>query len=168
VNELKFEQSTIIMAILMAQFVAFAGALVLGRLARLFGAKRVVLGSLVLWTLVVAAAYFLEERATIQFFALAALIGFVLGGSQALSRSLYSQMIPRGEEAEYFSLYEISERGTSWLGAVTFATVNQLTGSYRAAILSLVAFFVVGFTLLAAVNVRRAIAEVGNPQPERV
>jgi MFS transporter, UMF1 family len=168
VNELKFEQSTIIVAILMAQFVAFTGALVLGRLARLFGAKRVVLGSLVLWTLVVAAAYFLEERATIQFFALAALIGFVLGGSQALSRSLYSQMIPRGEEAEYFSLYEISERGTSWLGAVTFATVNELTGSYRAAILSLVAFFVVGFGLLAAVNVRRAIAEVGNPQPERV
>jgi UMF1 family MFS transporter len=168
VNELKFEQSTIIVAILMAQFVAFVGALVLGRLARLFGAKRMVLGSLVLWTLVVATAYFLEERATIQFFALAALIGFVLGGSQALSRSLYSQMIPRGEEAEYFSLYEISERGTSWLGAVTFATVNQLTGSYRAAILSLVAFFVVGFGLLAAVNVRRAIAEVGNPQPERV
>jgi UMF1 family MFS transporter len=121
-----------------------------------------------LWTLVVAAAYFLEERATTQFFALAALIGFVLGGSQALSRSLYSQMIPRGEEAEYFSLYEISERGTSWLGAVTFATVNQLTGSYRAAILSLVAFFVVGFSLLAAVNVRRAIVEAGNVPPERV
>jgi MFS transporter, UMF1 family len=168
VNELKFEQSTIIVAVLLVQFVAFAGALMLGRLARAFGAKRVVLGSLVLWTLVVSAAYSLEEGATIQFFSLAAFIGFVLGGSQALSRSLYSQMIPRGEEAEYFSLYEISERGTSWLGAVTFATVNQLTGSYRAAILSLVAFFVVGFVLLAAVNVRRAIAEVGNPQPERV
>jgi UMF1 family MFS transporter len=168
VNELGFGQSTIIVAILLAQFVAFAGALVLARLARLLGAKRVVLGSLMLWTLVVAAAYFLEERATTQFFALAALIGFVLGGSQALSRSLYSQMIPRGEEAEYFSLYEISERGTSWLGAVTFATVNQLTGSYRAAILSLVAFFVVGFSLLAAVNVRRAIVEAGNVPPERV
>ncbi len=168
VNELGLGQSTIIVAILLAQFVAFAGALVLARLARLLGAKRVVLGSLMLWTLVVAAAYFLEERATTQFFALAALIGFVLGGSQALSRSLYSQMIPRGEEAEYFSLYEISERGTSWLGAVTFATVNQLTDSYRAAILSLVAFFVVGFSLLAAVNVRRAIVEAGNVPPERV
>jgi UMF1 family MFS transporter len=168
VNELKFEQSTIIVAILMAQFVAFVGALALGRLARAFGAKRVVLASLVLWTLVVATAYFLEERATTQFFALAGFIGFVLGGSQALSRSLYSQMIPRGEEAEYFSLYEISERGTSWLGAVTFATVNELTGSYRAAILSLIAFFVVGFVLLAVVNVRRAIVEAGNPPPERV
>ena len=168
VNELNFEQSTVILAFLMVQLVAFAGALVLGRLARLFGAKQVVLGSLVLWTLVVAAAYFLEERATIQFFALAAFIGFVLGGSQALSRSLYSQMIPHGKEAEYFSVYEISERGTSWLGAVTFATVNQLTSSYRAAILSLVVFFVVGFTLLAMVNVRRAIVEAGNVPPEQL
>jgi UMF1 family MFS transporter len=167
-SELEFGQSTIIVAILMAQFVAFAGALVLGRLARAFGAKQVVLGSLVLWTLVVGAAYSLEEGATTQFFALAASIGFVLGGSQALSRSLYSQMIPRGQEAEYFGLYEISERGTSWLGAVTFATVNELTGSYRAAILSLVAFFIVGFVLLAAVNVRRAIVEAGNLPPERV
>ncbi len=167
-KELEIGQGTIIAAILLAQFVAFAGALVLGRLARAFGAKRVVLGSLVLWTLVVAAAYFLKEGATGQFFALAALIGFVLGGSQALSRSLYSQMIPRGQEAEYFGLYEISERGTSWLGAVTFATVNELTGSYRAAILSLVAFFIVGFVLLTAVDVRRAISEAGNPLPERV
>ncbi len=100
VNELGFEQGTIIVAILMVQFVAFAGALVLGRLARAFGAKRVVLGSLVLWTLVLIAAYFLKEGATGQFFALAGFIGFVLGGSQALSRSLYSQMIPRGVEAE--------------------------------------------------------------------
>jgi UMF1 family MFS transporter len=168
VNELKFEQSTVILAFLMVQLVAFAGALVLGRLARLFGAKQIVLGSLVLWTLVVAAAYFLEERATIQFFALAAFIGFVLGGSQALSRSLYSQMIPHGKEAEYFGLYEVSERGTSWLGAVTFATVNQLTSSYRAAILSLVVFFVVGFALLAMVNVRRAVIEAGNVPPERL
>jgi hypothetical protein len=74
----------------------------------------------------------------------------------------------RREQRGWVLFYEISERGTSWLGAVTFATVNELTGSYRAAILSLVAFFVVGFGLLAAVNVRRAIAEAGNPQPERV
>jgi MFS transporter, UMF1 family len=168
VYELKLEQSTIIVAILLVQFVAFAGALVLGRLARAFGAKRVVLGSLVLWTLVLIAAYFLKQGASGQFFALAAFIGFVLGGSQALSRSLYSQMIPRGVEAEYFGLYEISERGTSWLGAVTFATVNELTGSYRAAILSLVAFFVVGFVLLSSVNVRRAIVEAGNLPPARV
>ena len=60
----------------------------------------------------------------------------VLGGSQALSRSLFSQFIPRGKEAEYFALFVISERGTSWIGALTFGLVFQLTGSYREAIAS--------------------------------
>jgi UMF1 family MFS transporter len=92
----------------------------------------------------------------------------VLGGSQALSRSLFSQLIPRGKEAEYFALFVISERGTSWIGALTFGVVFQLTGSYRDAIVSLVAFFIVGFGLLLRVDVRRAIADAGNDQPHRV
>ena len=83
----------------------------------------------------------------------------VLGGSQALSRSLFSQMIPVGREAEYFSLYEISERGTSWLGPFVFALVNQFTGSLRLAILSVILFFVVGLVLLVLTNTAEAIAE---------
>jgi MFS transporter, UMF1 family len=166
--ELELEQSTLISAILMVQFVAFFGALLLGALARFFGAKRVVLASLILWTGVVAVGYFLQAGSAWQFYLLAALIGIVLGGSQALSRSLFSHMIPTGQEAAYFSLYEISERGTSWLGPLVFGLMLQLTGSYRSALLSLVAFFVAGFALLAVVNVRRAIVESGNPLPERV
>jgi len=92
----------------------------------------------------------------------------VLGGSQALSRSLFSQMIPRGKEAEYFGLYEISERGTSWLGTALFALALQVTGSYRVAIISLVVFFVLGFAVLSRVDVRRAISEAGNVVPARV
>jgi MFS transporter, UMF1 family len=166
--ELELKQSTLISAILMVQFVAVLGALLLGALARFFGAKRVVLASLLLWAAVVGVAYFLETGAALQFYLLAAFIGIVLGGSQALSRSLFSHMIPMGQEAAYFSLYEISERGTSWLGPLVFGLTLQLTGSYRSAILSLVVFFVAGFALLAVVNVRRAIAEAGNLPPERV
>ena len=166
--ELELEQSTLVSASLMVQFVAFLGALLFGALARFFGAKRVVLGSLVLWTFVVTVAYFLEAQDALQFYLLAALIGLVLGGSQALSRSLFSHMIPSGQEAAYFSLYEISERGTSWLGPLVFGIMLQLTGSYRSALISLIAFFVAGFALLAVVNVRRAIVESGNPLPERV
>jgi UMF1 family MFS transporter len=166
--ELELGQSTLISASLMVQFVAFLGALLFGALARFFGAKRVVLGSLVLWTIVVAVAYFLEAGDARQFYVLAALIGIVLGGSQALSRSLFSHMIPSGQEAQYFSLYEISERGTSWLGPLLFGLTLQLTGSYRHALVSLVIFFVAGFVLLAMVNVRRAIVEAGNVPPERV
>jgi len=167
-EELDLGQSTLISAILMVQFVAFLGALLLGTLANVFGAKRVVLASLTLWTAVIAVSYSLQAGAAWQFYLLAAFIGIVLGGSQALSRSLFSHMIPPGQEAEYFSLYEISERGTSWLGPLLFGLTYQLTGSYRSALASLVIFFVAGFLLLALVNVRRAITEAGNQPPERV
>lgn len=167
-RELGLEQQTLIVAILVVQFVAFGGALLLGRFARSYGAKRVILASLVVWTLVIAAAYFLPARRPLEFFALAICIGLVLGGTQALSRSLFSQLIPRGKEAEYFGLYEISERGTSWLGPFLFGLALQFTGSYRVAILSLVVFFVAGFVLLVCVDVRRAIIEAGNAPPARV
>jgi UMF1 family MFS transporter len=166
--ELRFGTGTIISVTLMVQFVAFLGALLLGALARFLGAKRVVLVSLILWTGAVAGAYFLEAGAVWQYYLLAAFIGIVLGGSQALSRSLFSHMIPGGKEAEYFSLYEISERGTSWLGPLLFGLTLQLTGSYRSSLASLIVFFVLGFVLLTLVDVRRAITEVGNPPPERV
>jgi len=166
--ELKFGTGTIISVTLMVQFIAFLGALLLGAFARFFGAKRVVLVSLVLWTGAIAAAYFLQAGAVWQFYLLAAFIGIVLGGSQALSRSLFSHMIPGGQEAEYFSLYEISERGTSWLGPLLFGLTLQLTGSYRSSLASLIVFFVLGFVLLTMVDVRRAIVDAGNPPPERV
>jgi MFS transporter, UMF1 family len=167
-EELRLEISTLVSAILLVQIVAFFGALLLGALARFFGAKRVVLVSLILWTGVVTVGYFLEAGDALQFYLLAAFIGIVLGGSQALSRSLFSHMIPTGQEAAYFSLYEISERGTSWLGPLVFGLTLQLTDSYRSAIASLVAFFIAGFALLAVVNARRAIVDAGNLPPERV
>jgi len=166
--ELELGTGTIISVTLMVQFVAFLGALLLGALARFFGAKRVVLASLILWTGAVAGAYFLQSGAVSQFYLLAAFIGIVLGGSQALSRSLFSHMIPGGKEAEYFSLYEISERGTSWLGPLLFGLTLQLTGSYRSSLASLIVFFVLGFVLLSMVNVRRAIVQAGNAPPEKV
>ncbi|WP_407548510.1 MFS transporter [Streptomyces sp. Pv4-95] len=167
-EELRLDQTTLIVAILLVQVLAAAGALVMGRLARRYGAKRTILGSLVAWTLTIAAGYFLPAKAPGWFFALAVGIGLVLGGSQALSRSLFSHLIPRGKEAEYFSAYEISDRGVSWLGPLAFGVAYQLTGSYRVAILSLVAFFAIGFALLARVPMRRAIAEAGNPVPDRI
>ncbi len=166
--ELDLGQSTIAAGVLLVQFVAVAGAYGLGVLAGRRGAKRVVLGSLLLWMGVLAAAYVLPAGRPAGFFALAALIGLVLGGTQALSRSLFSQMIPDGREAEYFSVYEISDRGTSWLGALLFGLALQFTGSHRVAILSLLVFFALGFALLARTDLRRAVAEAGNAAPARL
>ncbi|MEU5363828.1 MFS transporter [Streptomyces sp. NPDC005925] len=167
-EELGLGQSTLIAAVLLVQLLAVAGALALGRLARTHGAKRTILGSLIAWTVTLAAGYFLPAGEPAWFFVLAACIGLVLGGSQALSRSLFSHLVPPGKEAEYFSAYEISDRGMSWLGPLLFGLTYQLTGSYRDAIVSLVAFFVIGFLLLARVPVRRAIGDAGNPVPQRI
>ncbi|ADB75341.1 MFS transporter [Geodermatophilus obscurus] len=167
-EELGLEQSVLTGAILMVQVVAIAGALGLGRLAGRYGARRVVLGALVAWIGVLVAAFSLRAGAVGQFYALAAVIGLVQGGTQALSRSLFSQLIPAGKEAEYYGFYEISDRGTSWLGPLAFGLTYQLTGSYRLAIVSLVVFFVAGFVALATLPIRRAVVAAGNTPPERL
>ncbi|MFF5706445.1 MFS transporter [Streptomyces sp. NPDC012794] len=167
-EELELEQSTLIGAVLLVQVLAVAGALAMGRLARVYGAKRTILGSLAAWALTLAAGYFLPARTPMWFYALAAMIGLVLGGSQALSRSLFSHLVPAGKEAEYFSAYEMSDRGLSWVGPLVFGLTYQVTGSYRDAIISLVVFFALGFVLLARVPVRRAVEAAGNPVPVRL
>jgi UMF1 family MFS transporter len=167
-QELKLDQNVLISAILLVQFVAFFGNLFLLRLSRRFGPKETVVGALVVWTLLTLGGYFIAEGAQFEFYALAVGFGLVMGGSQALSRSIYAQMIPKGSEAQYYSVYELSERGTSWLGALIFGLVNQMTDSYRLALLSLVLFFMIGIVLLVKVDVRRAIADAGNPQPAKV
>jgi UMF1 family MFS transporter len=78
---------------------------------------------------------------------------------------LFSQFIPRGREAEYFSLYQAAERGTSWLGTLLFGLVHQWADSYRPAIVALMVFFVIGIVLLSRVDVRRGIADAGNRAP---
>ena len=167
-EQLGFSSDQLVTTILVVQFVGIAGALLFGRLAARTGAWRAILGALVLWCLVIGFSYLLPAGAFGRFLALGVLIGIVLGGSQALSRSLFSQLIPRGREAEYFSLYQAAERGTSWFGTLLFGLVFQLTGSYRNAIIALTLFFVVGGLLLARVKVRQGIVEAGNTVPRVV
>ena len=166
-EELGMGTDALIQLILMVQFVAFFGALAFGMIAKWIGAKRAIMVSLVIWAGVTVYTYTLLQTVG-QFFVMGAVIAVVLGGSQALSRSLFSQMIPRGQETEYFSLYEISERGTSWLGPLVFGLAIQFSGSYRLAVLSVGSFFVLGLILLPLVNVRRAIEEAGNEAPVKV
>lgn len=165
-QELGIGESSLVTTILLVQFVAFIGALFFGWLAQRIGTKQAILVSLVIWSATVIYAYaFLQTEA--QFLAMAAVIALVLGGSQALSRSAFSLMIPKGQEAEYFSLYEISERGTSWIGPLVFGLALQMTGSYRVGILSVIIFFIAGLALLPFVDIQRAAREAGNEAPSR-
>jgi len=164
-EELEIDLTTLTAAILMVQFVAFFGALALGRLAERSGAKTVVLWSLGLWSAVVIYGRFVPAGNVPVFFALAAAIGFVLGGTQALSRSLFSHLVPKRREAEFFGFYQISDRGTSVVGQLGFVAAYGVFGSYRQALLVLIVFFLSGGLLLAMTDFRKGIDAVGNEQP---
>jgi UMF1 family MFS transporter len=167
---LELEQTTLTALILMIQFVAFGGALFWGRLAKWIGAKQSIIVALVIWAGVVIYAYgglYGDTRVT-QFFVLGIFIALVMGGSQAISRSLFAQMIPDGKEAEFYSFYEISERGTSWTGPLIFGLANQIFGSLRYGILSLIFYFIAGLIVLPFVNVRKAIEDVKRYDAEKV
>ena len=143
---------------LMVQFVAVAGALLFERLAYLIKTKNAIIVSLVIWAGIVIYAYGALDSVP-EAWAMAAVIAIVLGGSQALSRSLFSRLIPEGKEASFFGLYEVSERGTSWMGPLLFSIVIARTGSYRLALLSLIFFFVVGLFVLWTTDTDKGVKE---------
>jgi MFS transporter, UMF1 family len=159
---IELPQDTLIALILMIQFVAFGGALFWGKLAKWIGAKQSIIVSLIIWSGVVIYAYsgLQGDNRITEFFILGIFIALVLGGSQAISRSLFAQMVPKGKEAEYYSFYEVSERGTSWTGPLVFGLANQIFGSLRYGILALIFYFIAGLILLPFVNVPKAMADV--------
>jgi len=159
------DNSFLIIIFGIAQLAAFAGALIFERISRLLGSKRTIMLSLMIWCGIVIYAYAFFATAT-QAYILGACIGMVLGSAQALSRSLYSQMIPKGRESSFFGLYEISEKGTSWMGQLLFAIIVGATGSFRHAILGLICFFVIGSVILIFTDTTKAIHEAGNLTPE--
>ena len=159
------DNSFLIIIFGIAQLAAFAGALIFERISRLLGSKRTIMLSLMIWCGIVIYAYAFFATAT-QAYILGACIGMVLGSAQALSRSLYSQMIPKGRESSFFGLYEISEKGTSWMGQLLFAIIVGATGSFRHAILGLICFFVIGSVILLFTDTTKAIHEAGNLTPE--
>ena len=166
-QELSMSVGDLSMLILMVQVVGIFGALGFGRLATRLSAKRTIVITLIIWSIVAIWAR-LSLASVPEFWIMGVVIALVLGGSQALSRSLFAQMIPREREAEFFSFYEISERGTSWIGPFLFGFIAQTTGSMRTAIFSLIVLFVGGLLILLTVDVPRAIRESGNVAPEGV
>jgi UMF1 family MFS transporter len=164
-KQLGFGTSVLIGTILLIQFVAFGGALLFGRLAASLGAYRCLLWGTVAWMVIVLAALVLPAGNVLLFMAVAVGIGVVMGGTQALSRSFFSLLIPRGREGEYFSLYQAAERGTSWFGTLLFGIVFQVSGSYRPAILALILFFILGAYFLLRLDPARGIREAGNQVP---
>lgn len=143
----------IIITFLIVQFVAFGGALAFGALAGRIGTKGAIMISLVVWIAVAVAAFFLPEGEAFPLYVLAVFVGFVLGGVQALSRSLFGSMIPKEASAEFYGFYSVFSKFSAIWGPLVFAVVSNATGSGRLAILSVVAFFAIGLAVLSRVDV---------------
>jgi len=163
--ELKLEYSAVAGSFLLSQVVGIPGAIAFQHIAGRMGNKRSVMLALVVWTLAMLYVFAGGVRTATELYLLAALVGFIMGGSQALSRSIFSFLIPNGEEAEYFSLYEVSDKGSSVLGPAVLALVLDATGSFRIGALAIAVFFVVGFGILARMNLPRGAATAGNELP---
>ena len=146
-EELKLSLTFLTIVILIVQFVAAFGSMLFFKISRKLGEKNSILLAIFIWIFLVFYAFAILKGA-VDFLILAIIIAIVMGGTQSLSRSLYSKLIPKSKEAEYFSSYEISEKGSSWIGPLLFGLIYQLTLSYRLAILSLMFFFIIGGLIL--------------------
>ncbi len=152
-TERELDRSVVIGAILLVQFVGIPFSLLFGRLARRFAARSLVLASLAIYALIALLAY--RMTTVTHFLVLALLVATVQGGSQALSRSLFASMVPKHKSGQFFALFSVGEKFAGIFGPGLFAIISSLTGSSEKAILSVLAFFVIGGLLLSRVNVER-------------
>lgn len=149
---LGFEQSDLIITVLILQLVAIGGAYFFAYLASKKGSKISLLSMVTIWIIVCILAYFVEGKT--GFYFIAALVGLIMGGIQAVSRSSYSKMIDqnKGEMASFFSFYDAVKNIAIVLGTFLFGIVDNITGNMRYSILTLIIFFAMGFLLLLKVN----------------
>ena len=153
-QELHLSTTVLMLTLLIVQVVASLGALLFAWISELLGAKQAVIVSLVGWTSVVAYAYFIYSA--VGYFVLGGIVGIVLGGSQAISRSLYASIIPKGASAEFFGFYSVISKFSAIWGPFIFAIIRHWTGSSRNAILFLIVFFILGILLLSCMDVKKA------------
>lgn len=154
-QELGFRDTELIITILLLQIVAIPGALMFAALSKRKGNKFALLVQLVIWVIICTGAYATTEKW--QFFVIAALVGIVLGGIQALSRSTYAKLLEGRTEdlTSFFSFYDVLSKIAIVSGTFIFGLVNSITGSMRYSVLMLIVFFVLGFIILNTVDKNR-------------
>ena len=154
-TDLGFGSTTLIGTLLLVQFVAAPFAILFGKLSKKLGIKKSITISLLVYTLIAIIGYFMTKEW--HFILLGLVVATVQGGSQALSRSLVGQLMPKSKSAEFYGFYSISEKFNTVIGPILFSVINQLTGNSRLAIISLVIFFLAGILLLSKVNIEQGI-----------
>lgn len=155
-KELMLGETKLIATILIIQLVAIAGAYMMSRLAVKYGNIRVLLVVVALWIGLCVAAFYI--RTQYQFFALAAIVGLVMGGIQSLSRSTYSKFLPENspQTASFFSFYDVTEKIAIVIGLASFAYIEEFTGSMRNSALAMAVFFLIGLGFLISMLFMKA------------
>lgn len=145
----------LIITVVLIQLVAILGAIVMSRLSAVYGNIKVLMGVVLFWIVVCIAAYFTAQvkenggDPEYLFYGLAMAVGLVMGGIQSLSRSTYAKLMPETKDtASYFSYYDLTEKIAIVIGIFSFGFIEELTGSMKNSVLSLIVFFVVGFAWL--------------------
>jgi UMF1 family MFS transporter len=155
--EVGINRNAQIAAFVLVQFVGIPCTLLFGAAAGRIGARAAIFVALVIYMGISVLGYFMT--ATWHFFALAGLVGMVQGGSQALSRSLFARMIPKRKSSEYFGFFSVFEKFAGVAGPAIFAASVTIFGSSRAAVLSVILFFVAGALVLTRVDVAAGEAQ---------
>jgi UMF1 family MFS transporter len=152
-SELDIPVDSLIISILIIQLIAIPGAWLIARLSARIGNLPVLMITVGLLIVACIAGYLLPRGGIYQFYALAVFVGFIMGGIQSLSRSTYSKLMPvTTDTTAFFSFYDVTEKIAIVIGMFSFGFINQLTGSQRNAVLSLVLFFFIGLVLLINAN----------------
>ena len=152
IKELEFTSEELIVLILMIQFIALPGALLVGWLADRVGQKLTLMGCLAIWVGLVVAAYFVTTKP--QFWILGVVLALVMGGTQSVSRAIMGVMTPPARTAEFFGFFNLSGKATSFLGTFLFGFILWANGSVRLAVASLLIFFLLGWAVAGRINVR--------------
>jgi UMF1 family MFS transporter len=147
---LGFRPQELIALYLVVQSTALIGSMVMARPIDFWGPKKVVMLSLLMWTFVATVAFFVQQK--VHFWMLASFAGLGLGTVQAATRAFYAQLIPKGEEAEYFGVYSLVGKSSAIVGPLVFGEVSTTFGSQRPAILSVATFFLVGLIIIQSVR----------------
>jgi len=156
-DEIGIDQSSMIGALALVQFVGIPFSFAFGAMARRIGTKTSILIGLGIYAVISVGGYFMAEAW--HFWVLAFMVGLVQGGTQALSRSLFGAMVPKARSGEFFGFFSMSDKFAGIFGPLVFATVGGLTGTSRFGIVSLVIFFIVGGFLLLRVDEKKGLAE---------
>ena len=148
-SELQIPDANLIIAILLIQLIAIPGAIAVSKLSEKVGNLKALMVCIVIWIGICYAGYIIPVKGITEFYILATVVGFVMGGIQSVSRSTYAKMMPETKDtASFFSFFDVTEKVAIVIGMFSFGFLNEITGSQRSSVLALMAYFIIGLFLI--------------------